>query len=228
MSSMLDETTKFSNQELKFENPDVEKKQSRKLGRPKGLGYVCPVCSREFKCKSLGQKHEMSHKKLPKDCKMYECKFCNFKTPNQGTLYCHEQKRHGITGKYRLKYHQHVCTTCGKRFNTPKGLTRHKITHSTVREHSCAHCSKTFKFRNSMYHHLMKVHDLKHVCNVCRKEFFSQRALSIHQRDYHDMIVHFSKGNPKIGKNCPVLSCEAVFNCISEVMTHLTNDHALS
>lgn len=197
------------------------------MGRPKGLGYVCPVCSREFQCKSTGQRHEATHKKSTEDRKIYKCKFCSFKTPYDGTLYCHQQVKHGITGKYHLKYHQHMCTACGKRFLRLDGLKRHILTHSTAREHSCDYCSEKYKSKTGLRDHLMKVHDLKQVCNVCRKEYFTQRALLIHQRDYHDMIVHFSKCKPKIGKRCPVLSCELVHNSMSEVLPHLTNDHAL-
>lgn len=75
----------------------------------------------------------------------------------------------------------HICKQCGKGFRQLGNLTRHQITHASVKSYTCTQCNKTFNRASNLHTH-MKIHsDHKpYKCDYCGKGFHQKIDKRIH------------------------------------------------
>lgn len=98
-----------------------------------------------------------------------------------------------ICGKHFIKncyYKQHmkthgeknfVCDECPKSFFLKDKLKAHKMTHSSLRKHTCEFCDKTFKTKHHANLHMEYVHRKSKPipCHLCGKVFYRPQYLKV-------------------------------------------------
>ena len=62
--------------------------------------------------------------------------------------------------------YKHECNTCGKRFVTPSKLSRHILSHTGERPHTCQFCFRQFSQFSNMKLHILKIHGVDLDCMV--------------------------------------------------------------
>ena len=100
--------------------------------------------------------------------------------------------------KHMLKHGEKnfVCEACGKQFETKYMLKMHQESHSEVRPFICNICRSSYKRHRNLLAHEQEVHgifslgpgkekeSLSFSCDMCKKEFTTQKRLVIHMRTH--------------------------------------------
>jgi len=100
--------------------------------------------------------------------------------------------------KHMLKHGEKnfVCEACGKQFETKYMLKMHQECHSEDRPYICNICRSSYKRYRNLLAHEQEVHgifslgrgkekeSLSFSCDVCKKEFTTQKRLVIHMRTH--------------------------------------------
>ncbi|XP_021931557.1 zinc finger protein OZF-like [Zootermopsis nevadensis] len=100
--------------------------------------------------------------------------------------------------KHMLKHGKKnfVCETCGKLFETKYMLKMHQESHSEVRPYTCKICRSSYKRNRNLLSHEQEVHGIFSLgpgrekesssfpCDVCKKEFTTQKRVAIHMRTH--------------------------------------------
>lgn len=170
-----------------------DKKLTLKQGPSKSLAkykkyyrksFVCTVCSetftkfndlilhdstvhidipKNFNCKKCGKLfisqenldiHETVHRE-----KLFQCELCQKKFTRKKTLGCHLNIHIGL----------YTCQKCGYKAPTMYNLNMHERIHSSVKDHYCEDCNKTFSTLSSLRRHNRLVHQKVFFfqCDVC-------------------------------------------------------------
>ena len=66
-------------------------------------------------------------------------------------------------------------------------LKCHVLTHSSQKLFPCNLCGAHQKNDSCLRSHMMRVHGLKYMCDVCGKDFSATLGLKIHQREVHQI-----------------------------------------
>ena len=153
------------------------------------------------KPKSTKQKGTFTMKRhvLPKpsaDPRKFHCPFdnCQRSTNTAGELNAHYRRRHPPV----------KCPICGRAFDTPSSLNKHKYTHSAP-SHICDHCGECFHFKSQYDSHIRKhLKNPSYQCmsSGCGKWFKRSGELKAH------LVVHSGE----------------VFTCEEEGCNYSTND----
>lgn len=104
--------------------------------------FVCPHCSKRFKCFSQLEIHERSHTGE----KPFRCTLCGKRYAQKGHLYTH-QRTHTGEKPYR-------CLHCGKGFIQKCTLDMHQRTHTGEKPFICFKCGKGFTKKCNLNKHL--------------------------------------------------------------------------
>ncbi|KAG9279010.1 zinc finger protein 33A [Astyanax mexicanus] len=104
--------------------------------------FVCPHCSKRFKCFSQLEIHERSHTGE----KPFRCTLCGKRYAQKGHLYTH-QRTHTGEKPYR-------CLHCGKGFIQKCTLDMHQRTHTGEKPFICIQCGKGFTKKCNLTKHL--------------------------------------------------------------------------
>ncbi|XP_072530509.1 uncharacterized protein [Salminus brasiliensis] len=104
--------------------------------------FVCPHCSKRFKCFSQLEIHERSHTGE----KPFRCTLCGKRYAQKGHLYTH-QRTHTGEKPYR-------CLHCGKGFIQKCTLDMHQRTHTGEKPFICVKCGKGFTKKCNLTKHL--------------------------------------------------------------------------
>ena len=136
---------------------------------------------------------------LPKptsDPRLFHCPFegCERSTNTAGELNAHYRRRHPSV----------KCPICGREFDTPSSLNKHKYTHNTPK-HVCDHCSECFHFKSQYDSHVrkhLKNPSFQCMSSGCGKWFKRKGELNAH------LVVHSGE----------------IFRCEEEGCDYTTND----
>ena len=136
---------------------------------------------------------------LPKptpDPRLFHCPFegCERSTNTAGELNAHYRRRHPPV----------KCPICGREFDTPSSLNKHKYTHNTPK-HVCDHCGECFHFKSQYDSHVrkhLKNPSFQCMSNGCGKWFKRKGELNAH------LVVHSGE----------------IFKCEEEGCDYTTND----
>ncbi|XP_061404039.1 zinc finger protein 79-like, partial [Lethenteron reissneri] len=137
----------------------------------------CPVCNRQFICRSSLQHHvQRKHPTKPSN-KSHQCDQCSFSTDYKCSLKMH-QRTH--TGEKPFK-----CTVCEKAFAHLGYLHSHQRTHTGEKPFKCTVCEKAFAHLSHFHRH-QRTHtgEKPFKCTVCEKAFAQLSHLHSHQRTH--------------------------------------------
>ena len=78
------------------------------------------------------------------------------------------------------------CNECGKWFDLPHSLERHKQTHISSKDKiACSKCDKTFLYELALKNHMVK-HIVPAKCDQCDKTFSSDEYLKEHKKTHEN------------------------------------------
>ena len=141
----------------------------------------------------------MKRHALPKpsaEPRLFHCPFegCERSTNTAGELNAHYRRRHPPV----------KCPICGREFDTPSSLNKHKYTHNTP-NHVCDHCGECFHFKSQYDSHIrkhLKNPSFQCMSSGCGKWFKRKGELNAH------LVVHSGE----------------IFKCEEEGCDYTTND----
>ena len=86
---------------------------------------------------------------------------------------------------------KHMCSTCGRSFQSRKDLDRHVRTHTGSRPYTCLSCSLTFTRKDNLYQHRYRRHPGVPVyqCDHCTVACYSRAELKYHVTQVHAAMV---------------------------------------
>ncbi|XP_023721892.1 zinc finger protein 260 isoform X11 [Cryptotermes secundus] len=155
------------------------------------ITHLCHTCGRTFNTLSKLRSHEKRvHQESP-------IKQISDKKQICGTC-GKEFQFNKYLKKHLLKHGEKnfVCEACGKQFETKYMLKMHQESHSEVRPYVCKICKSSYKRHRNLLSHEQEVHgifslgpgkekeSLSFPCEVCKKEFTTQKRVSIHMRTH--------------------------------------------
>lgn len=161
--------------------------------------YQCEVCSERFTKMSNLNSHRATHTgERPHQCKICQKRFRKM-VNLRAHLKSHEMDRahpcalcdQAFPNVTRLRVHTkechrecHVCSDCGKKFNSFSALEAHQKVHTDAFPYECHVCQRTFtKLVHLTKHyegHVMK----KNQCPLCELQCSSDHQLTIHMRTH--------------------------------------------
>ncbi|XP_073831213.1 transcription factor grauzone-like [Musca autumnalis] len=159
--------------------------------------HECPHCSRQFRNFKAYTTHVKKHNIEEKDgAKSVECLVCsNKKFETEQELRQHIDSEHNDT-------YYHICEICGKKFKCKESFKKHYATHDGIVQPpvQCAICHKFYKNYDSLRLHRMRHEERPKSCDICGRNFTTQRSWKKHVQYWHEME-----------KNLPCTLCDKVF-----------------
>lgn len=186
------------------------------------------------------------------------CILCDVQYDNFMCLIGHMYKEHithtficqtcglSFINQVRLKRHisschvEHRCSLCGKTFNAPNGLRKHKeIIHGQIKVHECGLCSTTFNTDYQLKVHMGRDHNVEKYnikCEHCSKVCATKGAMLLHVQSLHSemrymcdlcdyragvkwmVTLHKRKHYGNKDYSCSI--CERCFGRASNLRTH--------
>ena len=122
----------LSNQDINMSSG--QKNQCEKL-------FICIMCNKTFKKKSLISKHIKRHS----GSRQYPCNVCNKTFKQKSNLIRHEKIHSGSR--------PFSCSVCNKSFTQKSHLIEHEKIHSGSRPFSCNVCNKSFTQKSTLIRH---------------------------------------------------------------------------
>ena len=163
---------------------------------------LCSICNESFKFEIALIKHTAT---VHKGKMQYECKICDRKFNQKGTL-----KEHSLLP------HSYQCTDCEKKFNKKSQLNKHcSIFHAG--KLSCKICGTEFKMKEYLSKHITAIHEgiKPFECTICNENFRFEKALIKHYAGVHEGKKPFQ---------CNV--CENAFATRGKLKHHNSLDHS--
>lgn len=120
------------------------------------------------------------------DGNVFQCSLCSLMFCSARTLAMHQAAAHG--GMYII-----LCESCGRLFNRKYHFNRHFIHCVRFKEpYKCDMCTKHYRHKSSLIHHLKSVHGVqyannrsnKYTCVVCNKIYRKFGAFHNHMRKH--------------------------------------------
>ncbi|CAH1974870.1 unnamed protein product [Acanthoscelides obtectus] len=161
---------------------------------------ICAHCNAKFKCDIYLDDHIM--KKHPEhsttvSSKIYECKYCEFKTALKNGLAAHMGKHPEAEDGCQLK----TCTGCDAMFKNKISLDDHVIEKHpeyiawvSSKIHECKYCVFKTAIKGNLVSHVMGLHPGVDVCESkpcihCNATFRCQRSLDDHTIKRHPEYI---------------------------------------
>ena len=77
---------------------------------------------------------------------------------------------------------KHVCSVCGKEFQSQSGLWKHSSVHTGKFSYVCSECGKGFNEKYLYKSHMNMHQGIAYMCTLCKKTFGLKTQLLAHQR----------------------------------------------
>lgn len=147
------------------------------------MKHKCLQCNKLFY-----QKKYLTHHISVFHEKKFDCRLCGEKYYSSTELKGHSCKKADKESKTAVK-----CTTCGKLYNSIRGLNIHMNSHKlrdTAKispKHICSECSETFSSSDAYRRHVIAKHEKPQSfdCRVCDKKFSRKDILKRHIMNAH-------------------------------------------
>ena len=158
--------------------------EHKKSAHEKKEPISCEYCGKHLSGKSTLRDHKLLyHLDKVKDCELYYCNACDFKTANKLTL-----KNHGYRHLDKIEK-PHACENCDLRFVQNAQLQRHiKAVHLGIKEFKCEQCDSQYFQNANLQRHIKAVHlGIKEFkCKHCESSFAYPASLKTHVKRRHD------------------------------------------
>ncbi|XP_058467729.1 myoneurin-like [Malaya genurostris] len=146
--------------------------------------FKCDICGYMVTRPRFLASHKQTH--LPEDLKPYACEQCPkrfcWKRALQIHLNLHKAPEERVV---------YICAVCGKRYDTPGGLSAHKKNvHSKNQTpktpHVCEICANKFATSSGLKEHMVTIHQPREKgqlqCSECYKWLMNSRCLRVHMQ----------------------------------------------
>lgn len=146
--------------------------------------FKCDICGYMVTRPRFLPTHRQTH--LPEDEKPYGCEHCPKRFCWKRALQIHENTHRAP--EERILY---VCSICGKKYDTPGGLSAHKrnahLTPSAAKvPHVCEICANHFATSSGLKEHMRTIHQPREKgllqCPECGKWLMNNRCLKTHMQ----------------------------------------------
>ncbi|CAJ1081589.1 zinc finger protein 436-like [Xyrichtys novacula] len=135
----------------------VRVNEPRVGGRRKGSAmmkeFLCPVCSKVFRFRSLLASHSLIHSEI----RPYGCDFCSRSFRRLSHLKRHNEVVHANGARLPQSF---ICHICGKDKKCRSQLARHVIIHTGERPYACDLCPARFNRRGNLQQHRKRMHGI--------------------------------------------------------------------
>ncbi|XP_037044725.1 zinc finger protein OZF-like isoform X2 [Bradysia coprophila] len=191
----------------------------RKPRTPSQISYICELCGKTFKNRTLLKKHSYSHSgERPFACiycaktftvkdklknhimrheniKNFECSHCGMRKVTKAELKIHMNSH--TTGKL------YPCPQCPAVFTRDGNAKRHfRIVHRGYKPYKCTTCEQAFSKKETLKHHEMTHSGEKpHACTFCDRRFIQLIALKKHLKVHNKHELVLAKSSPQITDN---------------------------
>ncbi|XP_073845574.1 uncharacterized protein isoform X2 [Musca autumnalis] len=137
-------------------------------------GYVI-CCNKKFIKRSMLVDHVHCHL----NPEYFKCNLCPKVMADRFCLTQHYKNNHSN------KVNEEICDICGKAFNHPMKLKKHKLVHipDEEKKYPCKECGKLFASNSLLSNHIAFVHTKKYakICDICGIELCSKEVFERHQ-----------------------------------------------
>ncbi|KAF0290761.1 Zinc finger protein 771 [Amphibalanus amphitrite] len=140
----------------------------------------CGHCDKRFATKAGLKQHVKQHEERRHVCPLCPRRFVALHDLQLHSIYKHSDER------------PFSCDVCRRTFKTLCILRRHKLRHTGLKPHTCAHCGMTFTHKFAMEAHAVSHQSHRLKCATCGKKFGLQRSLEQHMRLMHRQEVYVS------------------------------------
>lgn len=143
--------------------------------------YECYQCKHIFSNLSHLRRHLNNHNSLGSKESIkpgFKCSFCEMRFTHIKSLFRHRRK-------HTTRVHE--CEYCPDAFETLTQLKQHLQIHQhELKLHTCDLCPRKFPLYFQLQHHRLNHEGAKRFdCNLCSKNFVTERLLRSHIRDVH-------------------------------------------
>ena len=173
--------------------------------------YICDICRQTFRERKYLIRHIEHHFRVGK----VVCKICSIQFPNENSLNLHmhvhgEHLESHTNVTLERQKPKHSCPVCQKQFLNGDDLNGHMTVHS--KHHVCDLCLKEFSSQKHLTKHIRNHSRLGFIpCKVCSKKFRDTTSLKIH------MKVHLSSDQSKLF----CFQCLRQFDTMSDFKLHM-------
>lgn len=138
--------------------------------------YKCDVCDKSFPHLAYIKIHMRFHTGE----RPYQCSLCGETFITSSKLSSHMRRRH--VGNWKA----HQCQICDKKFQYPRQLREHKVTHTNDRPYTCEVCCKSFTLPKYIAIHMQTHSGVKpYKCRYCDITF-----AQLPNRRQHEKLKH--------------------------------------
>ena len=155
------------------------------------LVIPCLQCPKMFSSDNERMDHfDVIHNGLKK----YKCDLCSASYGYKKNLTEHFKYKHSPEGVNNENIKRKSCPICKKIFHSKHLSTHIAVAHEGLRKYKCDQCEKSFKYRNSLIDHKLRIHEKDQAfipCKICNKSIIKTGMRK------HIRIKHEKKFNHK-------------------------------
>lgn len=177
--------------------PIVSEKQKHRLRRSSSNKnpFICDLCQKQFKQKSLLRSHMNSHQSEPQ----FFCPLCPYASKRNSDLKKHHEMHHNPDRIVKVTIRKRKCEKCEEIINGKKALKLHMkekhpqespVKKIRIIKRQCEKCEQVLIGMKAYRLHLKQNHSEAIVirCETCHRKFKTNFRLKKHQNKYCELL----------------------------------------